>query len=117
MDILRICLEVSVKVLCNKGFNTAKIAYDGPQRCLAAMVYIFLDKKSSGANNLSGADTRANKAAIESEIMPSQRPLELSMRQIAEELHKRLENLKHGMYTHLLKSISGVQIHNYQVYI
>ena len=38
------------KVLCHKAFNIAKDPkYDGYQRDLASMVYIFFDKKTSGS--------------------------------------------------------------------
>ena len=41
---------LSDKVLRDKAFNVAKNPkYDGYQRGLASMVYIFFDKKSSGS--------------------------------------------------------------------
>ena len=60
------------KVLRNKAFNIAKNPkYDGYQRGLASMVYIFFDRKTKG----SGVTTLANKYIPQNE-------------QLAEELHK-----------------------------
>ena len=65
----------SDKVLRDKTFKiTSNLKYYGYQRGLASMVYIFLNKKSTG----SGVTTLANKSAIKS--MPNQ--------QLANELHK-----------------------------
>ena len=68
----------SDKVLRDKALNIAKNSkHDGYQRGRALMVYKFFNKKSSGANNSSGAfrcarpETSAtrDKSAIKSEIM------------------------------------------------
>ena len=65
----------SDKVLRDKAFNIAKNPkYDGYQRGLASMVYKFFDKKSTGSGITNG------------EIKQNL--------QLAEELHKLLENLK-----------------------
>ena len=64
------------KCLRDKAFNIAKDSkYNGYQRGLASMVYIFFDKKTLG----SGVTTLANKSAIK--FMPQNE-------QLAEELHK-----------------------------
>ena len=63
---------VADKILKNRAFNIAKDPkYDGYQRGLASMVYIFFDKKSAG----SGAKL------INTKITPQNQ-------QLAEELHK-----------------------------
>ena len=54
----------SDKILCNKGFNIAKIRTMMDIRGLASMVYKFFDKKSS-TSNTSGS-------GVKSEIMPNQ---------------------------------------------
>ena len=85
----------SDKVLRDRAFCIAKnLTYDGCQRGLASMAYKCFNKKSSGG-------------AINSEIMPNQRPLDLAtIRQLAGDLHKpKLENLKREKYTHLLWTI------------
>ena len=65
----------SDKVLRDKAFNIAKNPiYDGYQRELPSMVYKFFDKKPAG----SGINMDAN----------SERPLDLTMQKLAEELHK-----------------------------
>ena len=54
----------SDKVLTNKAFNIAKNPCDGYQRSLAAMVYKFFDKKSTG----SGVSTHANNEKLAKEL-------------------------------------------------
>ena len=67
----------SDKVLRDKAFNIAKNPiYDGYQRELPSMVYKFFDKKAAG----SGINMNAN----------SERPLDLTMQKLAEELHKSI---------------------------
>ena len=57
----------SDKVLCNKAFNIAiNPKYDGYQRGIASMVYVFFDKKFSGS-------------AIKNGIMSNQRSLDLAL--------------------------------------
>ena len=59
---------VSDKVLHDKAFSNAKSPkYNGYQRGLNSLIYIFFDDKSSGR-----AVTSADKSAIRSEIMPNQ---------------------------------------------
>ena len=63
----------SDKVLRDKAFNNAENpTYDGYQRGLASMIYIFFDKKTSGPNTLG--------SAVKREIMPNQ--------EYAEQLHQ-----------------------------
>ena len=67
----------SDKVLRDKVFNIAKNAkYDGYQRGLTSMVYIFIDKKSSGV-------------AVKSEIMSSQELAEELQGPIVRKYEKR----------------------------
>ena len=69
-----------VKVLRDKAFNIAKNPkYDGYQRGLASMVYNIFNGKSAG----SGVNMHAN-----NKIKQNQRPLDLAMDHLAEELHK-----------------------------
>ena len=72
------------KILLDKAFDIAKNPkYDGYQRGLASMVYIFLDKKTSGgAATLALSETLAtqNKSAIKNE--------NISKKELAEELQK-----------------------------
>ena len=70
---------VSDNVLRDKAFNVAKNPkYDGYERGLASMVYIFFDKKSAG----SGIVNNNN------DIKQNRRPLDLAALQLAKELHK-----------------------------
>ena len=72
----------SDKVLRDKAFNIAKNPkYDGYQRGLASMVYKFFDKKSKGG----GVNTNTN---TNDKIKQNGRPLDLTGRQLAKELHK-----------------------------
>ena len=65
----------SAEILIDKAFNIAKnLKYDGYQKGLASMVYKFFDEKASG----SGVSTHEN----------DERPLDLAMQKVAEELHK-----------------------------
>ena len=99
-------------ILRHKAFNiTTNPEYDGYERGLAAMVYKFFDKKSSGgavtcawSENL----TTQDKSAIEDKIMSNQHPSDLAhvakfssrTRQLAEELINQLfEHLKNVKYT------------------
>ena len=65
------------KCLRDKAFNIAKyLKYDGYQRGLASMVYKSFDEKttSSGIKSMS----------------QNERPLDVAMQQLAEELHKHV---------------------------
>ena len=74
--------RASDKVLRDKAFNVAKNPkYVGYQRGLASIVYKFFDKKSKG----SGVNTNKN---ANDKIKQNWRPLDLTMLQLAEELHK-----------------------------
>ena len=65
----------SDEILVDKAFNIAKnLKYDGYQKGLASMVYKYFDEKASG----SGVSTHEN----------DERPLDLAMQKVAEELHK-----------------------------
>ena len=83
--------EVSDKVLRNKAFNIAKNPKcDGYQRSLAAMVYNFFYKKTSGSG-------------VNNEIKQNE--------QLAEELHKPIiKKLKKEEFILHLKTIFGVLI-------
>ena len=83
--------EVSDKVLRNKAFNIAKNPKcDGYQRGLAAMVYNFFYKKTSGSG-------------VNNEIKQNE--------QLAEELHKPIiKKLKKEEFILYLKTIFGVLI-------
>ena len=97
---------VSDKVLRDKAFNIAKNPkYDGYQRCLAAVVYKFFDKKSASlgwsVRNFSSQDKSASSGAIKN----------ILKQQLAEELHKSIvKKFKTLKYTHHLKIIFGVLI-------
>ena len=92
----------SDNVLRDKTFNTAKNPkYDRYQRGFASMVYKFFVKKSKG----SGVNTHAN-----NKIKQNHRPLNLAMHQLAEELHKSLENVKKELFIQDLKIIFRVLI-------
>ena len=72
----------SHKSLRDKAFNVAKNPkYDGYQRGLASIVYKIFDKKSKGSGV--NANTNAN-----DKIKQNWHPLDLTMLQLAEELHK-----------------------------
>ena len=81
----------SDKVLSDKAFNIAKnTKYDGYQRGLASMVYIFFDKKSEGSG-------------VNNEIKQNE--------ELAKELHKPIiKKLKKEKYFLHLKTIFGVLI-------
>ena len=81
----------SDKVLSDKAFNIAKnTKYDGYQRGLASMVYIFFDKKSEGSG-------------VNNEIKQNE--------ELAKELHKPIiKKLKKEKYILHLKTIFGVLI-------
>ena len=90
----------SDKVLRDKAFKIASNSeYDGYQRGLASMVFVFFDKKSAG----SGVATLANKSAIKS--MPNQL-------QIANELHKTIirEIKRRRVYSSFKDNIWGVDL-------
>ena len=71
-----------MEILRDKAFNIAKNPkYVGYQRGLASIVYKFFDKKSKG----SGLNTNKN---ANDKIKQNWRPLDLTMLQLAEELHK-----------------------------
>ena len=64
------------KVLRNKAFNIAKNPkYDGYQHEFASIVYKSFDKETSGSG-------------IKNENVTNKHPLNLAMRELAEELHK-----------------------------
>ena len=85
------------KVLYDKAFNNTKNPkYDGYQCELASMVYKLLIKKPSG-----WAATLTNKSAVKNE--------NISNKELAEELHKQLKILIKEKYTHISKTIFGVQ--------
>ena len=76
----------SDKILQNKAFNITKSPnYDGYQRGLASMVYMFFDKKTAG-----GAAKLSNISAVKNENILNKK--------LAEELHKPIfrefKNLK-----------------------
>ena len=84
----------SDKILRDKAFNIAKNPkYDGYQKGLASLVYKFFDKKSTG----SGIDKENQEKFLQNS-------------QLANELHKPLENLKKEKCILLLKTIFGVLI-------
>ena len=88
----------SDKILRNKAFNIAKNPkYDGYQRGLASMVHVFFDKKSALLTDKSVSKSGVN---IPSELN----------KQLAEELHKPLENFKKEKFILDLKIIFGVLI-------
>ena len=73
MEILK--TQQKHKVLRDKAFNIAKDPkYDGYKKGLASLVYKLFDKKYAGSGVKS--------------IPQNERPLDLSMQQLAEELHK-----------------------------
>ena len=101
----------SDKVLREKVFNIAKNPkYDGYQRGLASIVYKFFDKKSALLSDKSvsgsGVNTHAN-----DKIRQSQRPLDFSTHQLAEELHKTIiRNFEEKKFIQDLKIIFGMLI-------
>ena len=102
MEILIIFPEsASHKVFRDKAFNIVKNPkYDGYQRGFASVVYKFLDKRSSTANNSGGAVT--------SGIMPKQ--------QLAEELHKSVvKKFAKQQYTHFEDNIWGSDLADMQL--
>ena len=73
MEILKIYLEFTDKILRVKSFNIAKnLKYDGYQRGIASMIYKLFDKNHCGSNSSGNA--------VKSEIMSNQL--------LDEELHK-----------------------------
>ena len=93
------------KVLKNKAFNIAKNPkYDGYQRVLASMVYIFFDKKTKG----SGVITLANKSAIKT--IPQNE-------QFSEELHKPIirKFTKRKVYLAFKDNICGADLADMQL--
>ena len=86
------------KVLKDKAINIAKDPkYDGYQRGLASMIYTFFNKKTSGSGVKS--------------IPQKERPLGLSMQELAEEfINQLLENLKKAKYIHHSEIIFRVLI-------
>ena len=50
----------------------------------------FFLSKSSGTNTSGCADTRTNKSDIKSEIIPNQRPSDLALQQLLEELQESI---------------------------
>ena len=101
----------SDKVLREKVFNIAKNPkYDGYQRGLASIVYKVFDKKSALLSDKSvsgsGVNTHAN-----DKIRQNQRPLDFSMHQLAEELHKTIiRNFEEKKFIQDLKIIFGMLI-------
>ena len=88
----------SDKILRNKAFNIAKNPkYDGYQRGLASMFYVFFYRKSALLTDKSVSEKGVN---IPSELN----------KQLAEELHKPLENFKKEKFILDLKIIFGVLI-------
>ena len=78
MEMLHIYLEEQYcyKVLQDKTFSIGKIPkYDGYKRCLASVVYKFVDKRSASL-----ADKSVPGKGVKSKIIPNQ--------QLAENLHK-----------------------------
>ena len=99
------------KVLLEKVFNIAKNPkYDEYQRELAAVVYNFFDKKSSGgAVTRAQSETSATQGMQDKFAMPSQ--------ELAEELHKpvirKLEKCK--VYSSFIDNISGPDLADMQL--
>ena len=91
------------KVLKDKAINIAKDPkYDGYQRGLASMIYTFFNKKTSGSGVKS--------------IPQKERPLGLSMQELAEELHKPIirKLRKSKVYSSFRDHISGADLADMQ---
>ena len=88
----------SDKVLRGKDFKIASNSeYDGDQKRLASIIFVFFDEKSRGSD----VSMLTNKAAIKS--MPKQ--------QLEDELHKSIvRTFKRRRGIHNLKTIFGVLI-------
>ena len=91
---------IADKILKNKAFNIAKDPkYDGYQRGLGSMVYIFFDKKSASL-----ADKSTQGSGVNTKPAPQNQ-------QLAEELHNPLLKIfETEKYMQHLKIIFGVLI-------
>ena len=99
---------VSHKFSRDKALNMAKnLKYYGYQRGLASMVYKLFDKKPAG----SGITT------LENQITQNERLLDLSMQQLAEELHKLIvrKTKKRTVYSSFKDSIWGAELADIQL--
>ena len=83
------------------------LKYYGYQRGLASMVYKLFDKKPAG----SGITT------LENQITQNERLLDLSMQQLAEELHKLIvrKTKKRTVYSSFKDSIWGAELADIQL--
>ena len=108
----------SDNILRDKAFNIAKNPkHDGYQRGIASMVYKYFDKKStgSGINNNNNNDNNNNNN--NNEIKQNQRPLDLAVLQLAEELHKPIirKFKKRKVYSAFKDNIGGADLADMQL--
>ena len=95
----------SDKIFLDKAFNIAKNAkYDGYQRCLASVVYIFFYKKSTSPADKSDTGSGVKKENI-------------SNKELAEELHKPIIRKfnQRAVHTYFIDNIWGADLADLQL--
>ena len=116
MEILNIQQEEQLLIdfLRDEASNIAKNPkYDGYQRCLASMVYKFVDKKSASLAGKSteggGVTTLAKKSTIKNQITQNQQLVEELQRPIFRKFKKRT------VYSSFKDNICGADLADMQL--